>query len=143
MATPLSLDHSGLGVLSREECLRRIRSARVGRVAFVENGEPVILPVNHGLDGDAVVFRTAAGSKLTAAENDEPVAFEVDAFDVDRRAGWSVVIRGVASVVDDQAEVARLATFGVMPWADLAERTNWVRIRAYSLTGREVLHPAR
>ena len=84
MATPLSLDHSGLGVLSREECLRRIRTARVGRVAFVENGEPVILPVNHGLDGDAVVFRTAPGSKLTAAENDEPVAFEVDAFDVDR-----------------------------------------------------------
>ena len=143
MATPLSLDHSGLGVLSREECLRRIRSARVGRVAFVENGEPVILPVNHGLDGDAVVFRTAPGSKLTAAENDEPVAFEVDAFDVERLAGWSVVIRGVASVVDDQAEVTRLATFGVMPWADLAERTNWVRIRAYSLTGREVVHPAR
>ena len=113
MATPLSLDHSGLGVLSREECLRRIRSARVGRVAFVENGEPVIL------------------------------AFEVDAFDVERLAGWSVVIRGVASVVDDQAEVTRLATFGVMPWADLAERTNWVRIRAYSLTGREVVHPAR
>jgi len=143
MATPLSLDHSGLGVLSREECLRRIRSARVGRVAFVENGEPVILPVNHGLDGDAVVFRTAPGSKLTAAENDVPVAFEVDAFDVDRRAGWSVVIRGVASVVDGQSEVARLARLGVMPWADLAERTNWIRIRAYSLTGREVVHPAR
>ena len=43
MATPLSLDHSGLGALSREECLRRIRAARVGRVAFVENGEPVMV----------------------------------------------------------------------------------------------------
>ena len=143
MNTSLSLDHSGLGVLSQAECLRRIGSARVGRVAFVENGEPVILPVNHGLDGDAVVFRTAPGSKLDAAENEVPVAFEVDAFDVDRWAGWSVVIRGAASVVDDPAEVARLATLGVTPWANLVERTNWVRIRAYSLTGREVVHPAR
>ena len=137
------MDHSGLGVLSHEECLRRIRSARVGRVAFVENGEPVILPVNHAVDGDAVVFRTAPGSKLVAAEDEVPVAFEVDAYDVDRWTGWSVVVRGVASVVDDAAEVARLATIGVTPWADLVERTNWVRIRAYSLTGREVVHPAR
>jgi uncharacterized protein len=143
MTTSLSLDHSGLGVLSQEECLRRIRTARVGRVAFVEDGEPVILPVNHGLDGNSVIFRTASGSKLIAAENEVPVAFEVDAFDADRRMGWSVVIRGAASVVEDPTEVSRLATLGVSPWADLVERTNWVRIRAYSLTGREVVHPAR
>jgi len=115
----------------------------VGRVAFVEDGEPVILPVNHGLDGNSVIFRTASGSKLIAAENEVPVAFEVDAFDADRRMGWSVVIRGAASVVEDPTEVSRCATLGVPPWADLVERTNWVRIRAYSLTGREVVHPAR
>jgi nitroimidazol reductase NimA-like FMN-containing flavoprotein (pyridoxamine 5'-phosphate oxidase superfamily) len=143
MTTSLSLDHSGLGVLSPEECLRRIRTARVGRVAFVENGEPVILPVNHGLDGNSVIFRTAPGSKLAAAENEVPIAFEVDAFDSDRWTGWSVVIRGAASVIDDPAEVARLTTLGVTPWANLVERANWVRIRAYSLTGREVVHPAR
>jgi len=143
MTTSLSLDHSGLGVLSQEECLRRVRTARVGRVAFVENGEPVILPVNHGLDGNSVIFRTAPGSKLAAAENEVPIAFEVDAFDADRWTGWSVVIRGAASVIDDPAEVARLTTLGVTPWANLVERANWVRIRAYSLTGREVVHPAR
>lgn len=143
MNTSLSLDHSGLGVLSHEECLRRLNSARVGRVAFVENGEPIILPVNHVVDGESVVFRTALGAKLAAAEDGVPAAFEVDAYDVDRWAGWSVVIRGVASVVEDPAEVARLATLGVSPWANLVERKNWVRIRAYSLTGREIVHPAR
>lgn len=107
----------------------------------MDNGEPVILPVNHGLD-EAVAFRTAPGTKLAAAENEVPVAFEVDAFDVDRWTGWSVVIPGAASVVEDPAEVARLTTLGVTPWANVVERTNWVRIRAYSLTGREV-HPAR
>ena len=70
-----------------------------------------------------------------------PVAFEVDGYDVDRRTGWSVVIRGAALSVEDPAQVARLNTLGVSPWADLAERTHWVRIRAYSLTGREVVHP--
>ena len=55
----------------------------------------------------------------------------------------SVVIRGTAMTVEDQAEIARLNLIGVSPWADLAERTHWVRIRGYSLTGREVVHPAR
>jgi len=143
MSTSLPLDHSGLGVLSKEECLRRLRTASVGRVAFVDQGEPVILPVNHGMDGEAVVFLTAPGSKLVAADSEMPVAFEVDGYDADRRAGWSVVIRGTATTVEDQADLERLKLIGVSPWADLAERTHWVRIRAYSLTGRQVVHPTR
>ena len=43
--TSWPLDHSGLGVLPREECLRRLRAAKVGRVSFVDHGEPVILPL--------------------------------------------------------------------------------------------------
>ena len=143
MSNSLPLDHSGLAVLPKDECLRRLRQARVGRVAFIEQGEPVILPVNHGMDGDAVVFLTAPGSKLLAAEDEMPVAFEVDGYDSDRRAGWSVLVRGSATIVEEQAAVTKLNALGVSPWADLAERKHWVRIKAYSLTGREVVHPAR
>ena len=75
ISTSLPLDHSCLGVLSKEECLRRLGTASVGRVAFVDQGEPVILPVNHGMDGEAVVFLTAPGSKLVAADSELPVAF--------------------------------------------------------------------
>jgi nitroimidazol reductase NimA-like FMN-containing flavoprotein (pyridoxamine 5'-phosphate oxidase superfamily) len=132
-----------MGVLSREECLRRLGEAKVGRVAFVESGEPVILPVNHGLDGDSVVFLTAPGSKLMAANNEMPVAFQVDGYDTDRRTGWSVLIRGTATYVENQADRERLNQLGVWPWANPAERTQWVRIRAYSLTGREVVQPSR
>lgn len=142
-ASSLPLDHSGLGVLPREECLRRLRAARVGRVALIDQGEPVILPVNHAMDGEAVVFRTAPGSKLTAADNEMPVAFEVDGFDEDRRAGWSVVVRGKATSVEEPAQLARLEALGVSPWADLAERSHWVRIRPYLTTGREIIHPTR
>jgi len=52
------------------------------------------------------------------------------------------VIRGTATTVEDQVDVARLNLIGVSPWAALAERIHWVRITAYSLTGREVVHPA-
>lgn len=140
--TSLPLDHSGLGVLSRDECLSRLRSARVGRIAFVSDGEPVILPVNHGLDGEAVIFRTDAGSKLIAAGDERPVAFEVDGSDPDRRAGWSVLVRGVATTVEDPQEIDRLNQLGVWPWADMVERRHWVRIRGYQMSGREVVHAA-
>jgi len=124
----LPLDHSGLGVLPLEECRRRLQAAKVGRVSFVDQGE-------------AVVFRTAPGSKLTAADNELPVAFEVDGFDEDHRTGWSVVIGGKATTVEEPAQLARLDLLGVSPWAGLAERTHWVRIRPYSMTGREIIYP--
>jgi nitroimidazol reductase NimA-like FMN-containing flavoprotein (pyridoxamine 5'-phosphate oxidase superfamily) len=90
-----------------------------------------------------VVFRTAGGTKLLAADTEQRVAFEVDGFDPDRRAGWSVMVRGVATSVEDQEEIKRLNLLGVWPWADLIERTHWVRIRTYSMTGRQTVHPAR
>lgn len=124
------------------ECLDRLRRSRVGRLAFVDRGEPMIVPVNYGMDGDSVILRTAPGSKLAAAEDEKPVAFEVDEFDPARRAGWSVVVRGVAEVVDDPGEVAGLTKLGVWPWADMVQRNRWVRIRAFSITGRVVVHPS-
>jgi nitroimidazol reductase NimA-like FMN-containing flavoprotein (pyridoxamine 5'-phosphate oxidase superfamily) len=130
------LDHSGLGVLSNEECLRRLRAARVGRVAFVERGEPVILPVNHGLDGDAVVFLTAPGSKLVAADNELPVAFEVDGYDADRRAGWSD--RHGRGRSPRQAQPGPLKT--AVAWA-VASRPTCGDPNAFEAPGR--VHPDR
>ena len=76
----------------------------VGRIGFFADGELVILPVNHLVDGQDVVLRTAAGSKLSAAENGDPVAFEADSYDDLDRSGWSVVVNGFAEVIDDDAE---------------------------------------
>jgi len=143
MTTSLPLDHSGMGVLTRDECYERLRTARVGRLAFVSQGDPVILPVNHGLDGEAIVFRTAPGSKLLAGDAERRVAFEVDGFDADRRSGWSVLVRGTATTVENQQEIERLNRLGVWPWADLVERTHWIRIATYSVTGRQTVHPSR
>jgi len=60
-------DNEGLEVLTYDECLQLLGSVPVGRVAFVTGGNPVILPVNHVLDGRAIAFRVAAGSMYDAA----------------------------------------------------------------------------
>jgi len=134
----LPIDRSGMEMMSVGECLDHLRTAKVGRIAFMSDGYPIILPVNHGMDGRAVVFRTNMGTKLAAADSELPVAFEVDAIDADRRAGWSVLVRGHARTVEDPAEIERFADLRLWPWADGVDRNHWVRITGYEITGRRI-----
>jgi nitroimidazol reductase NimA-like FMN-containing flavoprotein (pyridoxamine 5'-phosphate oxidase superfamily) len=129
-------DHAGLEILPFEVCLRLLASVPVGRVGFFADGEVVMLPVNHLLDGQDPVFRTARGSKLSAAEGQSLVAFEADEYDERTRSGWSVLVTGRAEVVYDEAEVQRLSRRGLHPWASAVERPFWIRIRATSVSGR-------
>lgn len=140
MTARLPMDRSGLGILSHEECIARLRRARLGRLAFVRNGDPMILPVNHGMDGESVVFRTNVGGKLLAADSSARVCFEIDGADPDRRSGWSVVVNGVATTVTDTEETRRLDRLGVWPWAGGITRVHWVRIVASGITGRQIVH---
>jgi nitroimidazol reductase NimA-like FMN-containing flavoprotein (pyridoxamine 5'-phosphate oxidase superfamily) len=129
-------DHAGLETLPFDVCLRLLASVPIGRVAFYADGEVVVLPVNHAMDGQDVVFRTAAGSKLTAAEEQDQVAFEADSYDVQTRSGWSILVTGRAMVVYDEAEVQRLSRLNLHPWASSVEHPFWVRIHPTSVTGR-------
>jgi Pyridoxamine 5'-phosphate oxidase len=87
-------DHAGLETLPFHVCLRLLASVPIGRVGFYADGEMVLLPVNHAMDGQDVVFRTASGSKLTAAQEQELVAFEADDYDLQTRSGWSILVTG-------------------------------------------------
>jgi nitroimidazol reductase NimA-like FMN-containing flavoprotein (pyridoxamine 5'-phosphate oxidase superfamily) len=126
-----------------EECLRLLASVPVGRVGFVADGEMVILPVNHAVDGQDLVFRTARGTKLSAAEGQHLVAFEADDYDQQTRSGWSVLVNGRAEVVEDAADVRRLShlplhAWVLQAWATAVERPVWIRIRPASVSGRRV-----
>ena len=105
-------DHAGLESLPLEVCLRLLESVPVGRVSFCTDGEVVTLPVNHVVDGQNVVFRTDRGSKLSAADRRDHVAFEADDYDPRTRTGWSVLVKGRAEVVREDAEIQRLSR----PW---------------------------
>ena len=142
MASPLVpdmtglADHAGLEALPLEVCLRLLESVPVGRVSFCTDGEVVTLPVNHVMDGQDIVFRTDHGSKLSAAERQDHVAFEADDYDLRTRTGWSVLVKGRAEVVHEDSEIQRLSHLGLYPWVTAVDRPFWIRIRPTSVTGR-------
>jgi uncharacterized protein len=123
--------------LPSDASLELLSSQSVGRVAFVLDGRPVILPVNYAVDGWTIVFRTTYGGKLVAASSGALVAFEADSFDRQNRVGWSVVARGTAETVYDEEMIDRLEALQLDTWAN-GDRHHWVRIHLQEVTGRRI-----
>ena len=127
--------------LGPDECRSLLAGTHLGRVAFVVGDFPVVLPVNHVLDGDRVVFRTRPGILLDAAVRRAAVGFEVDGIDEGSRTGWSVLVRGHVEHVTDDTERHRLESLGLMPWAPGA-RPEYVRVTAVETSGRRISVPS-
>jgi nitroimidazol reductase NimA-like FMN-containing flavoprotein (pyridoxamine 5'-phosphate oxidase superfamily) len=138
MMRKLATDREGLEILHLGDCFLLLKSVPVGRIGFGARGEVVMLPVNFMVDGQDVVFRTGAGSKLSAIEVGQYVGFEADSYDTAAVTGWSVVVNGLAEVVDDEEEAARLDTLGLSSWGGGPSGRVWVRIRPSSITGRRI-----
>lgn len=136
----MNLDRNNLEVLSRRQCLERLRRASVGRVVFVERGLPTALPVNFDLLDDDIVFRTATGSKLAAAVARTVVAFEVDDIDAVFQTGWSVLVHGWATLLTRPDDIARARGLSLQPWAP-GGRWHFVRICSEVLSGRQLVAP--
>ncbi|MEU6753517.1 pyridoxamine 5'-phosphate oxidase family protein [Spirillospora sp. NPDC046719] len=133
----MQLDRSGLEILGPDECRDLLRHAEVGRIVFTHNALPAIQPVNYVLDGEDVVFRTSRTSRLATAASGAIVAFEIDAFDVGARTGWSVVAIGPARRVSAPGEIAALERLDLRAWAP-GERDQFVRLRPEMLSGRRI-----
>lgn len=133
-----SLDRHGLEVLGADECLELLRGQPVGRLAFLHEGGPMILPVNFVPSQGGVAFRTADGSKLDVAIMGRPVAFEVDGYDAELRTGWSVLLRGVAELVDDPERAAGLERRHLDTWSVQAHAGSWVHVRVEEISGRRI-----
>ena len=124
--------------LDREECLRLLAKAPVGRIVFTRHALPAVLPVNFSIDTDtSVMLRTSASSELVRAVDGVVVAFEADAFDATLRSGWSVVVTGRAAVVTDPAEHERLSRTEPRSWMPIPDGV-FVRIESEIVTGREL-----
>jgi len=134
-------DHAGLEILPFDRCLELLATVPVGRVSFLADGEIVVLPVNHVVDGQDPIFCTARGSKLSAAEGQNLVAFEADGYDERTKSGWSVLVNGRAQAVYEDAEIQRLSRLGLHPWVTAAERPFWIRIRPTAINGRQTPDP--
>ncbi|MBC7270327.1 MAG: pyridoxamine 5'-phosphate oxidase family protein [Streptomyces sp.] len=131
--------NDGFRELGRQECLRLLGRADIGRIVHTRQALPAVLPVNFALDHDgAVLVRTAADSELVRAVDGAVVAFEGDEVDRAAESGWSVVVTGTATVVTDPAEQRRLAPLGPRSWAP-SPREVLLRIEPELVTGRELV----
>ncbi|MER7690270.1 pyridoxamine 5'-phosphate oxidase family protein [Streptomyces sp. NPDC097610] len=131
--------NDGFRELGREECLRLLERAPIGRVVHTRHALPAVLPVNFCLDVDsAVLMRTAADSELAAAIDGVVIAFEADEVDAMAHSGWSVVVTGRATVVTDPVEHGRLARTGPRSWVASPDEV-FIRIEPELVTGRQLV----
>jgi hypothetical protein len=123
--------------LSQEACLALLRQETVGRIAFVVDDGPIILPVNYRLaepeSGPLIAVRTRPGNVIDQAASN--VAFEIDAIDRIHHRGWSVLVRG--ELLHAFPESGSLRE-GYEPESWLAERDAWLFVDPGAITGREL-----
>jgi len=129
----------GLELLSEDESRTLLAGGEVGRVGITLGALPAIFPVNYRVIDGAITFRTAPGSKLSAAVAGEVVAFEVDDYEAADRSGWSVLAVGRAEVVADAAMILKAQAAHLEPYVDGA-RTAIVCVVPTFISGRRLVH---
>jgi len=118
--------------LSEAECWEALAGERIGRLAVTADDGVDIFPVNFMVNDRELFFRSAPGSKLSAISHSPAVAFETDG--VHFLTHWSVVVRGTARRMSDEAEIidAGIQDLSTMTTSD---KWNYVRITPTSVTG--------
>lgn len=122
--------------LAADEALRRLGGVPFGRVVFSQNAMPAIRPVNHIVDGGAVIIRTHLGAALLRSVG-VVVAYEADEIDPHTRLGWSVIVTGYARHVQQAEEVRRYEEM-LHPWVE-GPMNQLIRIRPRMITGYELV----
>jgi nitroimidazol reductase NimA-like FMN-containing flavoprotein (pyridoxamine 5'-phosphate oxidase superfamily) len=123
--------------LSSDECWRLLGTVPVGRLVYVDGGAPVAHPVNFVKAGADVIIRTGPGGSQRAAERGDLVAFQADEIDLTTRAGWSVLLTGPASVVQNVDDLVAVLDPYTRPWAR-GRKEHVMRVTGKRITGRRL-----
>lgn len=126
---------TGTEILDKDTCFELLRTADVGRLAFVIGNEVEIFPVNFIVDGDDLVFRTAEGTKLAGVVTAAAVTFESDGYEPATNEAWSVVVKGVAERVEHFDQIYAAQELPLFPW-NTSPKQWFVRLRHNRLSGR-------
>lgn len=110
-----------------------LESRGFGRLALSMDDRPQIFPLNFVATGSTVVFRTGAGAKLRELLHNRHVAFEAD--EVNEEGAWSVVIRGLAEVLEDDQDIRAADALPLPHWTPTLEYV-YVRITPTDIRGR-------
>lgn len=109
-------------------------SVAVGRLVWQGSAGLTAIPVNHRWEDGRILVRTTAYSAIARECDDQPVAYEADDLDAESRTGWSVLVRGRASIQWD-AEPGEAPTD---PWPS-GLRSLVLAIEVTSIDGRRLV----
>lgn len=121
-------------ILSVDTCWELLRTTTVARLAVQTANGPDIFPINIAVDGGTLVFRSAEGTKVTAALNG-PVAVEADGRDPDTDHAWSVVVKGHTQRIHKSEDVLATVDLPLVPWHK-GDKPLFLRVQPRQVTGR-------
>jgi uncharacterized protein len=121
--------------LSESACWALLRTTSVGRLAVWVDDHPDIFPLNYAVDHGTVVFRSKAGTKVSATLSDAPVALEADGYDPETKEAWSVVIKGRAEEIKDGPDLLETVDLPLFPW-QAGDKGRFIRIVPTTTSGR-------
>lgn len=133
-------DETPMEVLSESECWRLLRSVDLGRIALATDDGIEIFPINFVVDRGTIVFRTAAGTKLTRVSQTSEIAFEADDSDPPAGVAWSVVVKGDAETIHGRTAVFDAFEINLRPWHN-SNKPFFVRLEPRSISGRRLVRP--
>jgi len=135
----LDLDPAGADVddLEPDACFELLGAEGVGRLGIRDASGVDIFPVNFTVHNRLLYFRSGPGVKMIRLTESPEVAFEVDGHDAEWT--WSVVVKGEAERLDDDAEILASGIQEVAA-AHPSDKFNYVRIRPRQITGRRFRH---
>lgn len=122
-------------ILTQEQCFELLASVEVGRLAVAAAGDVDIFPLNFVIAENAIVFRSAEGTKLVEVILAGKVAFEADGYDAAQGRAWSVVVKGSAELLDRWNDIYAAQELPLFPW-NHSPKERFVRITPATISGR-------
>ena len=128
-------DDPSVKELAVNQCWALLRTGEVGRLAVWVDDHPDIFPLNYAVDHGTIVFRSARGTKMSAAVSEAPVALEVDGYLAESHEAWSVVIKGRAEGIREIGDLMDTIDLPLYPW-QAGVKEFFIRLVPTMLTGR-------
>jgi nitroimidazol reductase NimA-like FMN-containing flavoprotein (pyridoxamine 5'-phosphate oxidase superfamily) len=124
-------------VLDKAACRKLLSRGAIGRVGYIAEGRPMIVPVDYAVVENMIVFRTEGGDKLAHIPLHH-VCFEVDGRIPDD-GFWSVVVQGFARDVTTAINpVYKHLRETTLASHILMHDPHWVAIDITEITGRRL-----
>ena len=91
--------------ITDDRAKRFLEEAAVAHIGVISDGEPYVTPMSFVLEGNRILFRTKPGKRYQGMVENPTVSIEASTFDEETGDWVSVIVKGTASLVIDDATI--------------------------------------